>query len=208
MRLTHALTSAFASTLAAGLALGGVDVWPQANGPMSHILIDFDGTNISLSAPGGPMTLADYGETHNNPADVLDGKAYNDQYGWLADGIFSPPANTGIFVELMSTTPGLEIYEGGMRPMRATHSYDPIFGTAGSDSSWMWGGAMTHNWVATTSFGDFSATFDVYIGDLSTGERLPGYGDDTVTLEWTRVPAPASVLSLAPVGILALRRRR
>jgi len=195
-----------AVTLAASNALAGGS-WPQSNGSMWHVMIDFDGTNISVDAPTNPapLEMQNYGETHTAPADALDGAMYNDQYGWLANGIFTPPANTAIWILETSATAGLETFEGGMRPMRPNHTYAPIF--TDNATPWMWGGTMTHNWYTATSLGAFEATYDVYIGDLS-GAPLAQYGSDSVTLRWNAVPTPGSSAVFLVAGAASCRRRR
>jgi len=184
-------------------------VWPQTIGPMNHALINLNGANeieLDLETPA-PLEMYNFGESHNNPADVLDGKFYNDQYGWLANGAFAPPVDGGIWVRLVDATPGLEFYAGGMRPMKANHSYAPLFGTDGSSDIWQWGGTMTHHWVTAPVLGDYAATFEVYVGDGVTGTPLAGYTADQITLNWTAVPEP-SVAALLLMGLPVLLRRR
>lgn len=185
-------------------------VWPQTFGAMNHALIDLNGSNeieLHLETPA-PLEMMNFGESHNSPADVLDGKYYNDQYGWLANGAFAPPVGGGIWIRLVDATPGLEFYSGGMRPMKANHSYAPLFGTDGTPDIWQWGGTMTHHWVTAPTLGDYEATFEVYVGDVSTGAPLTGYTGDQLTLAWTAVPEP-SAAALLCIGLpVVLRRRR
>jgi len=194
----------FASVSLLALATSAAHAqWPRSEGGMNHILIDFDGTNVSAELDTetipSPLPLRAFDETYEPPADVLNGKAYNDQYGWLADGIFSPPAGTAFWVETLDATPGLEVYEGGMRPMRDMHTYAPILGTDGSSLRWKWSGAMTHNWYAASEFGDYSARYVVYIGDEITGEPVDGYGSDVVSLNWIHTEDPTPFVVEAPV---------
>ncbi|MCA9255808.1 MAG: hypothetical protein KDA33_09230, partial [Phycisphaerales bacterium] len=97
------------------------DVWPTlVPGGMKHILIGFDNNDVSLHLDDGgdsPLTMMNFGNLHTAPADVLDGKGYNDQYGWLADGLISPPVDGAFWIRRVSAMPGLEVYEGGMRMM-------------------------------------------------------------------------------------------
>lgn len=189
-------------------------VWPQFEGAMKHVLITFDGTNVGVEVDHvvnpepTPLPMVNYGDMHTAPADVLDGKYISSQYGFLADGLISLPQGAAIWIEMTSATPGLEIYEGGMRMMRANHTYEPIFGTDGSDPAWQWNGNMHHPWVAAPTLGDFEAVFNVYIGDETTGARLTAYGDDSVTLDWVAIPAPATAGLMALGGLVGSRRRR
>jgi hypothetical protein len=111
------------------------------------------------------------------PWAVLAGKAHNVQYGWVASGLWSPPAGAAVWIEPLEASPGLEVYEGGrfmsentIRAMR----FEPIFGTDGSSPAWSWNGAMTHNAYAVRNpqQSTFHATYRVYMGDRLTGQEL------------------------------------
>ena len=204
--------AALALIVSAGAA--SAQTWPQMDGGMKHILIAFDGTTLTnhidntLTPDPLPLPMRTYGESYTAPADVLDGKYYSSQFGFLADGFITLDPGTAIWIEMTSATPGLEAYEGGMRPMRAMHTYAPIFGTAGSDTAWKWNGMMHHPWFAANDLGLYSADFNIYIGDDITGAALSGYTPSTVTLEWNAVPAPGSLAVLGLGGLVATRRRR
>lgn len=203
--------------VAAGLilaAFGGLtaaaDVWPQVVGAMEHVLISLDDQTNAISAhvEHGDITLNmnNFGELHTPPADVLDGKGYNDQYGWLQEGIINLPLDRTIWIEQSSATAGLEVYEGGMRMMRDMHTYAPIFGTAGSAAVWEWPFTMTHHWYAAADFGDYAATYSVYVGDLS-GAADPAYTPGEVTLRFSYVPEPGALVMAALGGLIIGRRR-
>jgi hypothetical protein len=206
------IVSAAAVVALAGSA--GAQVWPQFEGAMKHVLITFDGTNIGVeidhlvNPEPTPLPMVNYGDSHTAPADVLDGMYISSQYGFLPDGLISLPQDAAIWVEMTSATAGLEVYEGGMRMMRANHTYAPLFGTGGSDSNWQWNGMMHHPWVAAPTNGEYEASFAVYIGDAVTGQRLTGFGEDSVRLDWVAVPAPASMALLGLGGVACVRRRR
>ncbi|MCB9851782.1 MAG: hypothetical protein H6819_01700 [Phycisphaerales bacterium] len=209
--MKYKLTIACILILAATTAVHA-DVWPTLNpGGMKHIMIGFENNAVSLhldSADAGPLLMENFGNTHIPPADVLDGKGYNDQYGWLADGLIAPPAGGAFWIRSVVATPRLEIYEGGMRMMRDTHTYAPIFGTSGSPDAWKWNGTMTHHWNAAVLPGFYEATFEVYIGDAVTGVALPEYAADQVTLSWNYVPEPASALMCVMGLAIVVRRKR
>jgi hypothetical protein len=122
------------------------------------------------------------------PYAVLNGGAYNFQYGWNAGGLFSVPTGAAIWIELLDCTPNLQAYSGSGR----TGTYAPIFGTAGSSRLWKWSGAMVHNTyaVAAPPIGRLFADYHIYFGDASTGSRagFTDRADTTVHLEWTTVP--------------------
>lgn len=192
-----------------GVAGGCVaQVWPQFENPMVHVMIAFDGSDLTVHTGMTPLAMIDYGDTHFAPASVLDGKYISSQYGFLADGFITLPEGGAVWIEMTAATPGIEAYEGGMRGMRQNHTYAPMFGTGGSPAAWKWGGTMHHPWFAAEELGSYSMTLSVYMGDALTGAPMDGYGSQSVTLNWTAVPAPASAGLLGVAGLAGLRRRR
>jgi len=169
------------STLWFGLP--GFAAAQHLGGPMRHIVVTLEGTSLTLTRADGsdaPAPLLRYDETYDPPADVLNGKAYNGQYGWLAGGFLDVPSGAAIWIEVQDQSPGLETYEA--------NTFLPIFGTAGSSIRWAWDGTMKHNWYATSGCGSFQATYRVYVGDEVTAEPRPGYSDATITLTWYALP--------------------
>ncbi len=194
-----------------GVPALGEPVWPNNVGmPMRHVMISLEGNAVGVHVDGGdaPTTLMRFpGETYLGSASVLDGKAYGDQFGWLADGFIDPGPGNGISIELVSASAGLETYEGGRRMMKDTHTYNPIFGTAGSSMAWDWPGTMVHNWYAAQDNGFYSATYRVFVSDAD-GNAVAGFTDAQVTLHFDAVPAPGAAGLLALGGLVASRRRR
>lgn len=163
-----------------------------AAAPMKHADVTFDGVNISVQVDDSvdtPMLvpLEDPFEFDlEQPWSVLEGKAYNFQYGWNPGGFISLPPNAWIWIEQLEATPELEVYQ---RPP-ALPSYKRIFESDGS--LWRWPGSMTHNVyaVASPQQDSFEATYRVFIGDDITGEELvdkdeqPLYRSDMVTFRF------------------------
>lgn len=184
---------------------------PGIVGPMEHVLINYDGSSLTVGFDsndnGEPNVLDDRGgASYTGAASVLSGRMINDQYGWLANGFIQLGAGEGIWIEAVSVSEGLDVYEGGMRPMRENHTYEAILGTEGSSSIWRWSGLMTHNWYAADEAGSYEATYRVFVGDATTGADL-GIASDTVTLSFVAVPAPASGVVLGLACVAARRRR-
>lgn len=119
---------------------------------------------------------------------VLNGKAYNAQYGWNVGGFFTMPPGAAIWIEQTNGSPGLEVYQDWGR----LGSYTPIFGTGDSPRLWKWSGVMVHNTYAilNPTVNRLSADYHIYFGDANTGSRagFAHLGDTTVRLEWTTVP--------------------
>lgn len=173
----------------------------QASADMAHIDISYDDDAKQIHAHvddsyGTPELRAlAPGEAFDpqQPYAVLNGKAYNSQYGWNAGGFFTIPEGAAIWIEQTDCSPGLEVYQDWGR----LGSYAPIFGTAGSPRLWQWSGVMAHNSYAVLgSVTDrWFADYRIFFGDAITGSRagFAQYGDTTVRLEWTTVPEPPSL---------------
>ncbi|MCC7203503.1 MAG: hypothetical protein IT441_00355 [Phycisphaeraceae bacterium] len=195
-------------------------VMPQIGGgqvgmmgaPMKHTDVSFDGVNISLHVDD---TVATPALRPLEPPDefdpslawsVLTDRAYNFQYAWNPGGFITLPQGGSIWVERLHHDAGLEVF---LRPPAAP-AYAPVFAADGD--RWMWSGAMQHNAYAvlnpTQSL--YTATYRVYIGDITTGQPLDGYGSAEVTWEWTAtpVPEPASLAVLISAAAMLVRRQR
>ena len=178
-RILCALVGAAVALAIASPALADL---PQLGGPMKHILVWQVDTTLYAALEGDPnevLQLQTYDTTYDPPADVLNGMAYNGQYGWLANGFFSLPAGAGVWVEVVAQSPELSVYE--------QDTYVPIFGTDGAATIWQWNGTMVHNWYATDTCGGFGATYSIYVGD-SSGAPLAGYTPATIDLMWEYRP--------------------
>jgi hypothetical protein len=171
----------------------------QVVADMDHIDLFYDTQANQLRAQvddsmGTPQLLPlepGYAFDPQQPYAVLNGKAYNAQYGWNVGGLFSLPPGTAIWIELLDSSPGLETYSGSGQ----FATYAPILGTAGSPRLWKWSGVMVHNTYATfdPATNRLFAEYHVYLGDMDTGSRanFMNLGDTTVRLEWTAVPTAA-----------------
>jgi hypothetical protein len=203
-----------ASSLAAAAyvtpAMGGGQVG-MGSAPMLHTDVGFDGTDLTATVDGShgvpmlrPLTPPDAFDPAQ-PWSVLSGKAYNFQHAWNPAGFITLPAGTGIWIERLEHSAGLESY---LRPPAAP-AYAPVFGADGA--RWKWSGAMTHNVYAVLepTESSYVARYRVYIGDAASGEPVAGYGSATVRWDWTATPVPEPTLlaSLAAGVALLLRRR-
>lgn len=187
MKRTHAI-----STLAA-ISLAAPALAQNMGGPMKHVMVSRVGDALMVHVDPDVDTpaLRNYNETYDGDASVLDGAWYNAQYGWMAEGVWQPPAGATIWIEQIVGDHDLLAY--------ARHTFAPIFGTAGSPPRIAWNGAMMHNWYATTIPGDYHATYRVYFGDAH-GQPLAGYTPGEVTLAWTSDVCPGDLTSSADPG--------
>ena len=173
--------------------LGGGNV-PQASAPMKHISVSQSGTLLNISVDNNvatPLLRALEEPDQFDPAAawaVLQDKAHNFQYGWLPSGVWNLPSGSGVFVEHLDSTPGLESYY--VDGLLISNTYDPILGTEESSAIWQWDGAMTHNAYAVLNPGlnSYEATYRVYIGNEVTAVPLSGYQSAEVTLSFDATP--------------------
>jgi len=195
-----------ASSISAHAGLPTAHTWP-----MEHIMISMNGSNLEAHAntdASNPIELLRFaGESYDGNASSLNEQYYSDQYGWVLDGIVDPGFGNSIWIEITDQSAGLTTYEGGRRMMIGVQTFDPIFGTDGSETSWQWSGMMTHNWYAADSTGDFEASYRIFVGD-SQGNAVTSFGEAAVTLNFSAVPAPASISLLGMGSLIATRRRR
>lgn len=220
--MTFAVTAARAGYVTP--ILGGGQVG-KPTAQMKHADVSYDSItqtiavtlDTSVATPVlRPLTPPDQFDPAVADWAVLTDKAYNWQWAWNPSGIFAPPAGSAIWIKRLSQTPGLEVYQrpsGPPQPPSGT-AWPQIFQNDGD--IWKWGGSMQHNAYAVLdpTRSSYSATYEVYLGDATTGVPLPGYGSDTVTWTWeaTPVPEPATatllVLGGLGAGARALRRKR
>lgn len=185
----NAANGSFVSPKIGGGQVGSGSEDPQL---MIHIHVGYDGSSsrVEVGADPGIAALVPLSEPDEfdpaKPWGVLGSKAYNFQYGWLASSLDFPPNGAWLWIEQISATPGLEVYQ---RPP-ASPAYDPIFGTADSSTRWRWSGAMTHNVYAVQDpmLNLYEAEYRVYIGDDVTGEPWQGYTPAEITLQFDATP--------------------
>jgi MYXO-CTERM domain-containing protein len=206
------------ATIALTAGIASADL-PQMGGPMSHLLVTIFDQQVYLSFESPHMSTVEMLEgsgTYNGSASVLDHTGVNSQFGWLANGFISLPSNSGVFVRTLSSSDHLSVY--------SEFGFDPILGTDGSDSIWQWNGQMTHNWYSSDVRGPHSASYEVFVGDLS-GNPLEGWGSASIDLSFvfgqdlsdrigslggsvvSTLPAPGALSLLGLIGIGARRRR-
>ncbi|MCO6042572.1 hypothetical protein NG895_01500 [Aeoliella sp. ICT_H6.2] len=181
-----------------------------ANNGMKHILVSLDGTDLAVHVaepPATPVTMmSGMGHDYAMSFEVLENHYFNAQYGWLQELPIVPPAASDVWIKRTGATmPGgatFRVFEGGMGMDMGSWTMNQIHTEAAE--AWKWDRDMQHDLYVADLPGEYSMSFEVYLGDATTGEPLAGYGSATTTLYFTTpVPEP-SCAALAGVAVLAV----
>jgi hypothetical protein len=126
------------------------------------------------------------------------GLAFSRRYGFDMDpNTDLLPDNCQLWIRKTAGSNNLAIYDynASSSPRRWT----PIFGTAGSTNATYWSGLMWHVGVAAPpGTNQYSATFEVYVVNTTTGLEVPGSSSGAFDLSWTTVPDGRPPLRIAP----------
>jgi hypothetical protein len=169
---------------------------------------DADGVTVDLSmidevAQLTPLLVSNPNDSFD-PADPwfndLDpseqGLAFNLQYGFTMDpNTDMLPDGEQLWIREITNSPNLGICNYSATP----ELWAPIFGTAGSTNAAYWSGMM---WMlavtAPPGTNNYSATFEVYVANSTTGQEVPGSSSGPFVLNWTDVPDGRPQLTVAP----------
>jgi hypothetical protein len=138
--------------------------------------------------------------------DFLDpsrqGLAFSRRYGFTMDTMSDPiPAGTAIWICKLSSTPGLGAYR---YRSSAPKAWEPIFGTADSTNALQWDGSMFHpGFTAPPGTGSYTATFEAFLMDTTTGQPVSGTSTGPFVLNWTDVPDGRPALCVGPNVVLS-----
>jgi hypothetical protein len=201
-----AAASASAATLAS-VPMQGTMVMPMVSYSAS------DGTlhvNVDPAVPQLTPLLA------SNPGDCFDpadpwydcldpsrqGLAFSRRYGFVMDTATDPiPAGTAIWIRKLSSSPGVGLYR---YRNTAPKAWEPIFGTAGVTNALMWSGMMFHpGATAPAGTNTYTATFEAFLMDTTTGQPIAGANSEPFEFNWTSAPDGRPALSLAAKVVLA-----
>ncbi len=129
------------------------------------------------------------------------GWAFSRRYGFDMDANSDAlPANTQIWIRKLSGPADLKIYNYLSSPA----TFTPVFGTDGTTNAVFWSGLMWHPVVAVPpGTNDFSATFEVYLVDTTTGQEVAGSSSEPLVFNWTDVSDGRPTLNLAQKIVLA-----
>ena len=152
----------------------------------------------------------------SNPADSFDpadpwydaldpsrqGASFSRRYGFVMAAMSDPlPDGTQMWIRKLSGLPELKFYlYAGSGPK----TFEPIFGTDGVTNALYWNAAMFHPAVAAPpGTNGFTATFEVYLLDTTTGQPVPNSSSGPLLFDWTNVPDGRPALSIAQKVVIA-----
>jgi hypothetical protein len=150
-------------------------------------------TPLLVSNPGDGFDPADPWFEALDPS--AQGKAFSRRYGFVMDANTDLlPAGTQIWIRKLSGSAGLSAYR---YQATAPKALQPIFGTDGVTNALYWNGMMFHPvFTAPPGTNSFSATFEVFLLDTSTGQEVAGSSSGALLFTWTDVPDGRPSLSL------------
>lgn len=142
-------------------------------------------TPLMMSNPGDSFDPDDPWFGALDPS--TQGKAFSRRYGFVMDANTDLlPAQTQIWVRKLSSSPELMAYRYQETMPKA---FQPIFGTEGTTNALYWNGMMFHPvFAAAPGTNAFTATFEAYLLDTTTGLEVPGSSSGPVVFNWTDVP--------------------
>lgn len=187
------------------------------NNGMKHVNVSLTAGVLGIhvdSPPQGPVVMRSGHGTNFEPAkfDVLENVYFNAQHGWLPTGFFDElPADASVWIRRTNATQPtgsqFKVFEAGnMREGMDAWTMNEIYAADGA--IWQWDGQMQHDYFTADLAGDYSMSFEVYVGN-ETGDPLQGYTSAEATLDFVVVPEPSGfLLSAAACGCCLIRRRQ
>jgi hypothetical protein len=151
-------------------------------------------TPLLVSHPGDQFDPADPWFDDLDP--TRKGLSFSRRYGFVMDAMSDPlPPNTAIWLAKRSGPADLGFfrYSGN-----APKNWEPIFGTAGSPAALEWNGMMFHPAVtAPPGTNTYTAVFEAYLVDNTTGEPLHHSESGPFEFHFTNVPDGRPALTIA-----------
>lgn len=151
-------------------------------------------TPLLISNPGDSFDPADPWYDYLDPS--RQGLAFSRRYGFVMDTGTDPlPSGLAIWIRKISSSPGLGIYRYRSGTAKL---WDPIFGTGGATNALQWDGTMFHPaFTALPGTGSYTATFEAFLVDTTTGTAVPGANTGPFIFNWTDVPDGRPTLTVA-----------
>jgi len=180
--------------------------------PEVYYHADSDSVTEDLSAIGivAQLTplLVSNPQDHFDPTDpwfdTLDpsqqGLSFSRRYGFdisaLSDLL---PPDRELWIRNLSRSPGLSFYD--YNDYVTPKTWAPVFGTAGTTNAVYWSGLMWHFGVtAPPGTNSYSAVFEAFVLDTSTGLEVANSSSGPFVLNWTDIPDGRPPLTIACTG--------
>ncbi len=142
-------------------------------------------TPLMVSNPGDSFDPADPWFVTLDPS--AKGQAFSRRYGFAMDANTDLlPATRQIWIRKLSSSAGLSAYR---YQATAPKALQPIFGTDETTNALYWNGMMFHPlFAAPPGTNSFTATFEAYLLDTTTGLEVPRSSSGPLVFNWTDVP--------------------
>jgi hypothetical protein len=158
-------------------------------------------TPLLVSNPGDSFDPADPWFSALDPS--AQGNAFSRRYGFKMDASTDLlPAGNQIWIRKLSGSAGLSAYR---YQDTAPKALQLIFGTGGVTNALYWNGVMFHPlFAAPPGTNSYSATFEVYLLDTTTGQDVPGSSSGPLVFTWTDVldGRPSLNIGVRTLGIV------
>jgi hypothetical protein len=153
---------------------------------LDDIIVTAQLTPLLVSHPGDSFDPADPWFDSLDPSQ--QGLAFSRRYGFVMHAMTDfLPFDRELWIRKISSTPGLSLYD--YNDFVSPKSWNPVFGTDGASNACYWSGLMWHVGVAAPpGTNPYSAVFEIFVRDLSSGQEVPGSSSGPFVLDWTNVP--------------------
>jgi hypothetical protein len=150
-------------------------------------------TPLLVSHPGDGFDPADPWFDALDPS--RQGASFSRRYGFVMDAMSDPlPLGTQMWIRKLSGPDALKLYRYSASAPKA---FESIFGADGVTNASYWNGIMFHPAVAAPpGTNGYTATFEVYLLDIATGEEVAGSASGPLVFNWTNVPDGRPALSV------------
>ena len=156
-------------------------------------------TPLLVSNPGDSFDPGDPWYDSVDPS--RQGQSFSRRFGFMMDMMSDPlPANTQLWLRKLNGSAAVSAYR---YQDTAPKAWEPIFGTAGTTNALRWNMVMFHPaFTAPCGTNSYSATFEAYLLDASTGTEVAGSSSGPFVFNWTNVPDGRPELTLASKIVL------
>ena len=174
----------------------------HASDGMVHVMMPGAVPQLTPPLVSNPGDSFDPADPWFNALDAsTQGASFSRRYGFMMDTVDPLPANTQIWIRKLSGPADLKIYNYSSSVPKM---FDPVFGTDGTTNAVYWSGLMWHPVVAAPpGTNSYTATFEVYLVDTTTGQEVANSSSGPLTFNWTNVSDGRPALDLAQKIVVA-----